>query len=64
MIQALASGTIDIYVAGVAPLGVARARGIDIKVVATTAVEEMTAVVTPKLARFFEAGVPPAEAFK
>ncbi len=64
MIQALASGTIDIYVAGVAPLGVARARGIDIKVVSTTAVEEMTAVVTPKLARFFEAGVAPAEAFK
>ncbi|WP_246088538.1 ABC transporter substrate-binding protein [Phreatobacter stygius] len=32
MIQALASGTIDIYVAGVAPLGVARTRGIDIKV--------------------------------
>lgn len=64
MIQALASGTIDIYVAGVAPLGVARSRGIDIKVVATTAVEEMTVVVTPKLARFFTPGTPPAEAFK
>jgi NitT/TauT family transport system substrate-binding protein len=64
MIQALASGTIDVYVAGVAPLAVARTRGIDIKVVASTAVEEMTVVVTPKLARFFEPGVAPAEAFK
>ncbi|MFT3953033.1 MAG: ABC transporter substrate-binding protein [Piscinibacter sp.] len=64
MIQALASGTIDIYVAGVAPLAVARARGIDVKVVASTAVEEMTVVVTAKVARFFEPGVAPAEAFR
>jgi NitT/TauT family transport system substrate-binding protein len=33
-------------------------------VVATTAVEEMTVVVTSKLARFFEPGVTPAEAFR
>lgn len=63
MIQALASGTIDVYVAGVAPLAVARSRGIDVKVVAATAVEEMTFVATPKLARFFEPGVSPARAF-
>ena len=42
MIQALASGTLDVYVAGVAPLGVARSKGIDIRVVTATAVEEMT----------------------
>lgn len=64
MIQALASGTIDIYVAGVAPLGVARSRGIDVKVVASTATGENVFVATPRLAQHFAAGVTPAEAFK
>lgn len=64
MIQALASGTLDVYVAGVAPLGVARSRGIDVKVVAATAVEENVFVAGAKLARFFEPGVAKAEAFK
>ncbi|HYF55585.1 MAG TPA: ABC transporter substrate-binding protein, partial [Salinarimonas sp.] len=64
MIQALASGTLDIYVAGVAPLGVARARGIDVKVVAATAIEENVFVAGGKLARFFEPGVPKADSFK
>lgn len=52
MIQALASGTLDVYVAGVAPLGVARARGIDVKVVAATAVEENVFVAGAKLAPY------------
>jgi NitT/TauT family transport system substrate-binding protein len=64
MIQALASGTIDVYVAGVAPLGVARARGVDVKVVANTATGENVFVATPRLAAHFAAGVAPAEAFK
>lgn len=64
MIQALASGTLDVYVAGVAPLGVARAKGIDVKVVAATSVEENVFVAGPKLARFAEKGVAPAEVFK
>jgi NitT/TauT family transport system substrate-binding protein len=64
MIQALASGTLDVYVAGVAPLGVARSRGIDVKVVAATAIEENVFLAGPKLARFFEPNVPKAEAFK
>lgn len=64
MIQALASGTIDIYVAGVAPLGVARARGVDVKVVASTATGENVFVATPRLAAHFAAGVPHAEAFR
>ncbi|RAI29070.1 hypothetical protein CH338_28830, partial [Rhodoplanes elegans] len=64
MIQALASGTIDFYIAGVAPLAVARARGVDVRVVTATAVEEMTFVATGKLARHFAPGVAPAEAFK
>jgi NitT/TauT family transport system substrate-binding protein len=48
MIQALASGTIDVYVGGVMPLAVARAKGVEAKVVVATAVEEMV----------FVAGVP------
>jgi NitT/TauT family transport system substrate-binding protein len=64
MIQALASGTIDVYVAGVAPLGVARARGVDLKVVASTATGENVFVAGPKLAAYFKDGVGAAEAFK
>jgi NitT/TauT family transport system substrate-binding protein len=63
-IQALASGTIDVYVAGVAPLGVARSRGIDVKVVAATATGENVLVGGPRLAKLFSPGVAPAEAFK
>lgn len=64
MIQALASGTLDIYVAGVAPLGVARSRGVDVKVVASTATGENVFVATPRLAAHFQPGVSHAEAFK
>jgi NitT/TauT family transport system substrate-binding protein len=64
MIQALASGTLDVYVAGVAPLGVARSKGIDVRVVAATAVEEMTVAAGPKLSPYFKEGVKPADAFK
>lgn len=63
MIQALASGTIDVYVAGVAPLGVARARGVDVKVVASTAVGENVFVAGGRLAPHFASGVAPAQAF-
>ena len=64
MIQALASGTIDVYVAGVMPLAVARSKGIATKVVAATAVEEMVFVASPKLASFLQPGVAPAEALR
>lgn len=64
MIQALASGTIDVYVAGIAPLAVARAKGIDVKVVAATAIEEMTVMASGKLAPYFAGGKPVADAFK
>ncbi len=63
-IQALASGTVDVYVAGIAPLGVARSRGIDVKVVAATATGENVFVGSPRLAQHFADGVAPAEAFK
>jgi NitT/TauT family transport system substrate-binding protein len=64
MIQALASGTIDVYVAGVMPLAVARSKGVDSKVVTATAVEEMVFVAGPKLAPYFGPGVAPADALK
>ncbi|WP_425373685.1 ABC transporter substrate-binding protein [Lichenihabitans psoromatis] len=64
MIQALASGTIDVYVAGVAPLAVARQKGIDVTVVASTAIEEMVFVASPKLAAYFTPGTSAADAFK
>ncbi|WP_342359416.1 ABC transporter substrate-binding protein [Terrarubrum flagellatum] len=64
MIQALASGTIDIYVAGVAPLAVAKSRGVNIRVVAATATAENVLVAGPKLAAHFAPGVAPAAAFK
>lgn len=64
MIQALASGTIDVYVGGVAPLGVARSRGVDVKVVASTATGENVFVAAPKLAAYFKDGVKAADAFK
>jgi NitT/TauT family transport system substrate-binding protein len=63
MIQALASGTIDIYVAGVAPLAVARSRGIDVRVVAATAINENVFVGSARLAGYFKPGVAPAAAF-
>jgi NitT/TauT family transport system substrate-binding protein len=63
MIQALASGTIDVYVAGVAPLAVARTKGIDVRVVASTAIEEMVFVAGPKLAPYFTPGADKAQAF-
>ena len=64
MIQALASGTLDIYVGGVAPLAVARSKGVDVKVVAATAINEMTVVAGGKLAPLFKPGMTTAQALK
>jgi NitT/TauT family transport system substrate-binding protein len=64
MISALASGTLDVYVAGVAPLAVARSKGINAVVLTATAVEEMTVAAGASLAPFFAPGVRAAEAFK
>lgn len=64
MIQALASGTLDIYIAGVAPLAVARSKGVDVKVVAATAINEMTVVAGSKLAPLFKPGVAPAQVLR
>lgn len=64
MISALASGTLDVYVAGVAPLAVARSKGINAVVLTATAVEEMTVAVGASLASSFAPGAKAAEAFK
>ena len=64
MIQALASGTIDVYVGGVMPLAVARTKGVGAKVVTATAIEEMVFVAAPRLAPYFGPGVAPADALK
>src|SRR5438270_13222595 len=64
MIQALASGTLDIYVGGVAPLAVARSKGVEVTVVAATAIEEMTVPIGGKFALYFEVGTSSADAFK
>jgi NitT/TauT family transport system substrate-binding protein len=43
-IQALAAGQLDAYLAGVLPLLVARSKGVDVKVVAAAAIEELQLV--------------------
>jgi NitT/TauT family transport system substrate-binding protein len=63
MIQALSSGTLDVYVAGLAPLLVARQKGIDVRVVAATVVEEMGVAASPTLLPFLD-GKNAAQAFK
>ncbi|MBV1836896.1 ABC transporter substrate-binding protein [Acetobacter estunensis] len=55
-IQALVSGRIDAYVAGVLPLLQVRARGVDVKVLASGAIEELSVAARGKLAEGLEAG--------
>ncbi len=64
MIQALSSGTLDVYVAGLAPLLVLRSKGFDVRVVAATVVEEMGVAAGPALAPFFSGGKGTAAGFK
>ncbi len=63
-IQAFASGTIDILVIGVAPVAVARSRGLAASVVAAAAVGGTAFVAGPSLAKAFaDNGNDPAKAF-
>ncbi|MCP1241055.1 ABC transporter substrate-binding protein [Acetobacter lambici] len=50
-IQALVAGRIDGYVAGVLPLLQARAHGVDVKVVATASIEELSVIARGALAQ-------------
>jgi NitT/TauT family transport system substrate-binding protein len=63
MIQALSSGTLDVYAGGLGPLLTARSKGIDVRVIASTVVEEMGFAAGPALAPFFN-GRTGAAAFK
>lgn len=63
-IQAFASGTIDILVIGVAPVAVARARGLDASVITAAAIGGTAFVAGGALAKAFaENGNDPARAF-
>lgn len=63
-IQAFASGTIDILVIGIAPVAVARARGLEASVVAAAAIGGAAFVAGPALAKAFaDNGNDPAKAF-
>lgn len=62
-IQALAAGKIDMLYAGVAPVIVAKSKGVDVAVVANSGMEEMTVVSRGPLADASD-GVPAADAFK
>ncbi|ACB94019.1 ABC transporter substrate-binding protein [Beijerinckia indica] len=64
VMQAAASGTIDVHVAGIAPVAVGRAHGIDLRVVAATAIAENVLVAGSKFAAGLPQNVPPAEMFK
>jgi len=64
IMQAAASGTIDIHVAGIAPVAVGRAHGIDLRVVAATATAENVLVTSSKFAPRIKPNVSPAELFK
>lgn len=63
LIQAVASGGIDAYFAGVGPLIVARQKGIGVKVVAATAVEELSVLGGKRIAEAAASGGTIAEAF-
>ncbi|GBU19442.1 MULTISPECIES: ABC transporter substrate-binding protein [Methylobacterium] len=63
-VQAAASGTLDVYVAGITPAAIGRGRGVDLRVVAATAVGENVLVAGAKLAALAGDGTPPATAFR
>ncbi|WP_207480611.1 ABC transporter substrate-binding protein [Arenibaculum pallidiluteum] len=62
MISALASGTLDAYYGGIGPILVSSARGIPVKAVAATAIEELALVGRGDIARLQNAAS--AEGFK
>jgi NitT/TauT family transport system substrate-binding protein len=62
-VQALASGTLDVLFIGVAPIAVARAKGLPIKIVAASGIGGSGFAVQPALAQSFEAASDPRSAF-
>ena len=64
IIQGAASGRIDLYVAGIAPLAVGRSKGVDFRVVTASAIDENALVAGAKLHSYFKPGVKAADAFR
>ncbi|MGZ0187967.1 MAG: ABC transporter substrate-binding protein, partial [Alphaproteobacteria bacterium] len=56
MVQALLAGQLDVAHLGIGPAMVARGKGVPIKVVASSTVEQIAIVALPKLKAAFEAG--------
>ena len=56
MVQALLAGQLDVAYFGIGPAMVARARGADIKVVASNVIEQISVVAIGDLAPYFEEG--------
>jgi len=54
MIQALASGKLDLYIAGIGPIMVARGQGVNVKVIAAAAIEECAVLVRGAFAETIE----------
>jgi NitT/TauT family transport system substrate-binding protein len=63
MVQALSAGQLDVAYVGIGPAMVARAKGVDIKVVASNIVEQISFVVRGELGDYFER-FEPAEALE
>jgi len=61
MVQALLAGQLDVAYFGIGPAMVARAKGADIKVVASNVVEQISVIALPGLAKYFDGD--PATAF-
>lgn len=58
MVQAILAGQLDVAHFGIGPAMVAQAKGADIKVVASSIVEQISFVALPNLAKHFQAGDP------
>lgn len=63
LVQALASGKFEATYMAVSPVAVARANGIDLKIVATNGIESVSLIATGPLAAAFAKSSSPAEAF-
>jgi NitT/TauT family transport system substrate-binding protein len=62
MVQALLAGQLDVAHFGIGPAMVARGKGVDLKVVASSTVEQISVIALPDLAAAFAEG-PPETAF-
>ncbi|MBI3513419.1 MAG: ABC transporter substrate-binding protein [Proteobacteria bacterium] len=63
MVQALASGSLDVAYIGIGPAMLARARGIDVKVVAANVIDQVALIGRGRLVEAFAAAPTPAAAF-